>query len=115
MAVTRIARIFPTLCLFTVSAAVPLHAAAPDPGSVCLKTEDIQRTEIVSDKSILFHMRDGKIWRNDLRTACPMLKVSPYTEKLTTDLICANQQFIHLALTGNDCALGDFTEVTAPR
>lgn len=111
MTVTQIASIYPLILLCAVSAAVPLQAAAPDPGSVCLKTEDIERTEIVSDKSILFHMRDGKIWRNDLRIACPMLKVSPYTEKLTTGLVCANQQFIHLALTGNDCALGNFTEI----
>lgn len=115
MTASRIAGIYPTLLLFAVSAAVPLRAAAPDPGSVCLKTQDIERTEIVSDRSILFDMRDGKIWRNDLRTACPMLKVSPYTEKLTTDLICSNQQFIHLMLTGNDCALGDFTEVAPQR
>ncbi|HEX5281171.1 MAG TPA: hypothetical protein VFW28_13915 [Micropepsaceae bacterium] len=107
----RFAKIIPMLAVFAVPAAVPLQATAADSGGVCLKTENIQRTEIISDRSILFHMRDGRIWRNDLRTACPMLKVSPYTEKLTTDLICANQQFIHLLLTGNDCALGVFTEV----
>jgi hypothetical protein len=39
-----------------------------------------------------------------------MLKVSPYTDKLTGDLVCANQQFIHLTITG-DCALGNFRQV----
>jgi hypothetical protein len=56
-------------------------------------------------------MRGGKIWRNDLRQACPMLSVSPFIEKLTTDLVCANQQFIHVTLTGDNCSLGSFTEV----
>jgi hypothetical protein len=111
MTVVRATCVIPALLLFMVPAAAPLRAAGGDSASVCLKTEDIQRTEIVSDRAILFHMRDGKIWRNDLRAACPMLKVSPYTEKLTSDLICSNQQFIHLMLTGNDCALGGFTEV----
>lgn len=112
---TRIASIAITLVVLGLPGAVPLQAAAPDPTKVCLNTRDIERTNVISDRSILFYMRDGKIWRNDLRSACPMLKVSPYTEKLTSDLVCANQQFIHLTLTGDDCALGDFTEVAAPR
>lgn len=90
-------------------------AAAPSGPDVCLNVRDIARTEIPNDRTILFHMRDGKVWRNDLRTACPMLMTSPYTEKLTTDLICANQQFIHLTVTGDDCALGSFTQVAPPR
>jgi hypothetical protein len=97
--------------LLAAPSPLPLQAAAPDGASVCLNVHDIERTEIPNDRSILFHMRDGKVWRNDLRTACPMLKVSPYTEKLTSDLICANQQFIHLTITGDECALGNFTQV----
>jgi hypothetical protein len=100
--------------VLALSGSVPLQAAAPDAGKVCLNTREILRTNVVSDRSILFYMRDGRVWRNDLRTNCPMLKVSPYTEKLTSDLVCANQQFIHLTLTGDDCALGDFTEVATP-
>lgn len=112
---TRIASISLALTLSGLSGAVPLQAAAPDPAKVCLNTRDIERTDAVSDRSILFYMRDGKIWRNDLRAACPMLRVSSYTEKLTSDLVCANQQFIHVTLTGDDCALGDFTEVATPQ
>ena len=99
--------------LSLLAASVPLHveAAAPDGASVCLNTRDIERTQVLNDRAILFHMRDGKIWRNDLRQACPMLSVSPFIEKLTSDLVCANQQFIHVTLTGDDCSLGKFTEV----
>ncbi len=32
------------------------------------------------DKTIIFHMRDGKVWRNTLRTVCPMLRISPCTK-----------------------------------
>ena len=100
-----------------LAASADSQPAAPQQRSanVCLNVRDIQRTETPDDQTILFHMRDGKIWRNRLKMACPMLKVSPFTEKLTTDLICANQQFIHVALTGNDCALGDFTPLAEQR
>ena len=112
---TRIAPISAAILLLAASTPVQLQAVALDGASVCLNLRDVERTEIPNDRSILFYMRDGKIWRNDLRTACPMLKVSPYTEKLTSDLICANQQFIHLTLTGDDCALGNFTQIAPER
>jgi hypothetical protein len=89
--------------------------AAPNPANVCLNTRDIQRTETPSDRTILFHMRDGKIWRNTLRTNCPMLRISPFTQVLHTDMVCANQQIIHIALTGNSCVLGDFTPAPPQR
>jgi hypothetical protein len=100
-----------------LAASVPLYvqAAAPDGADVCLNLRDIERTQVLNDRAILFHMRDGRIWRNDLRQACPMLSVSPFIEKLTTDLVCANQEFIHVTLTGDNCSLGSFTEVAPPR
>jgi hypothetical protein len=91
------------------------QAPAPPPANVCLNVQDIQRTEAVDDRTILFHMRGGKVWRNTLRTACPMLKVSPFTQKVTGDLVCSNAQFIHVNMTGNDCALGEFTPLPSPR
>jgi hypothetical protein len=102
--------------LFAVSAPAIAQPAASRPANVCLNVRDIQRTEAVDDQTILFHMRGGKIWRNTLKAACPMLKVSPFTEVLNSgELVCANQQFIRLALTGNQCVLGDFTPVAPAR
>jgi hypothetical protein len=92
-----------------------VKAADPSPPKVCLNVHDIQRTETPDDRTIVFHMRDGKVWRNTLRTACPMLRTSPYIQKLNGDLVCSNQQFIHLTLTGDDCALGDFSPAPAQR
>ena len=86
-----------------------VQAADPAPPKVCLNVRDIQRTETPNDRTIVFHMRNGKVWRNTLRTACPMLRTSPYVQKLNGDLVCSNQQFIHVIQTGDDCALGDFT------
>lgn len=85
-------------------------AASGNASKVCLNLRDIQRTEIPNDQTIIFHMRDGKVWQNRLKTVCPMLKVSPYTQIIRgTDTVCSNQQFIHVIQTGNDCVLGDFT------
>ncbi len=108
---------FAVAALLAVASAPALaQAAATPPANVCLNVRDIQRTETPDDRTVLFHMRDGKVWRNRLRTVCPMLKVSPFTQVLHSgDLVCSNQQFIHVMLTGDDCALGEFTPLAAQR
>ena len=98
-----------------LAASAPAEVPAPASSSQCINVRDIQRTEIQDDQTIVFHMRDGKLWQNRLRRLCPMLKTSPYTQVLHSDLVCANQQFIHPTRTGDTCALGDFTLVGAPR
>ncbi len=99
-----------TLLLVLPVASVSAQAPAPNPGRVCLNIRDVQRTETPDDRTILFHMRNGKIWRNTLKQVCPMLTTSPYTQVLRNgDLVCANQQFIEVNLTGNTCMLGEFT------
>jgi len=100
--------------VLAATAASGVQAPASSPASnVCLFSRNIQRTEVVNDRTILFHMRDGKVWRNTLRRVCPLLTTSPYTQNLHTDQVCANQQFIHVTRTGDTCALGDFTPVAA--
>jgi hypothetical protein len=101
--------------LFGFSVDTQVKAADQSPAKVCLNVREIQRTETPDDKTIIFHMRDGKVWRNTLRTVCPMLRISPYTQKLNGDLVCSNQQFIHVNLTGDDCVLGDFSPASAGR
>ena len=83
---------------------------ASSPARICLDLREVQRTETPDDRTILFHMRDGKIWRNTLKQNCPMLRISPYTQVLQNgERVCANQQFIHVLQTGNTCTLGEFT------
>ena len=94
---------------------VGAQAPASSPASVCLSARNIQRTEVQDDRTILFHMRDGKVWINRLRQVCPMLKTSPWTQVLHgADQVCANQQFIHVIRTGDTCALGEFTPALTP-
>jgi hypothetical protein len=105
------------LSLLWLASSSPLTFAADEssPPKVCLYVSNIQRTETPDDRTILFHMRDGKVWQNRLRQNCPSLRFSPFTQQLHTDQICSNQQFIHVALTGDNCALGDFTPAEPKR
>lgn len=110
-----------TLILASSAAFVLGSAAAVDSktsatsASVCLNVRDIQRTEAKDDRTIDFYMRDGRVWRNTLRQLCPMLRTSPFSQVLKSgDLVCGNQQFIHVLQTGDMCALGDFMLLTPP-
>ena len=103
---------------FVLASSVDLvgaQAPAPSPATVCLNVRNIHRTEVQDDRTILFHMRDGRVWQNKLRRICPMLKTSPYTQVLHNDQVCSNQQFIHVTQTGDTCPLGDFTPVDSSR
>ena len=99
-----------------LAASAPAEVPAPPAqSSLCINSRNIQRTEVQDDQTILFHMRDGRVWQNKLRRVCPMLKTSPFTQVLHSDQVCANQQFIHVTQTRDTCALGDFTLINAPR
>jgi hypothetical protein len=91
-----------------VDAAVPAKAR-----NVCLNASNIQRTQAKDDRTLDFYMRDGTVWRNTLRQLCPMLRTSPFSQVLNSgDLVCSNQQFIHVLQTGDMCALGDFVQLS---
>jgi len=97
------------LLLLSVGPAVA-QGPAPTAGRVCLQLREVQRTETPDDRTILFHMRDGKTWRNTLKQNCPMLRTSPWAQVLQNgEMVCSNQQFIHVLQTGNTCTLGEFT------
>lgn len=90
------------------AAALAQGSAAPA-RHVCLFARNIEHTEAKEDKVLLFHMRNGDVWRNDLKTPCFGLKTYGYSERLFGDQVCANAQTIHVLRTGSACQLGDFT------
>jgi hypothetical protein len=115
MSMRIIAPIAGAILVLATSAAVSVETPPSSPATVCLNLRNIQRTEVQDDRTILFHMRDGKVWQNKLRRVCPMLKTSSYTQVLHNDQVCSNQQFIHVTQTGDTCALGDFMPMNAVR
>ena len=85
----------------------------PDPNTVCLDPEYIVSTQTLDARTIIFHMRDGAVWRNTLVAPCPQLvnTTGGFTQVVHTQRICANQQNITVNQTGNVCRLGPFVRV----
>lgn len=84
---------------------------------VCINTGQIDHLSYPDDKTILFHMRSGKvkIWRNDLPLACPGLK---FEQAIAYEIhggeICANMQVVYVLRRWTPCMLGNFTPYTPP-
>jgi hypothetical protein len=99
-----------TVAVFTALLALgaamgPALAEAP----ICLKSQLIDRTTVVNPKTILFRMKDGKVYRSDLRTPCLGLKFNGFVYSSPYDEICGGQQTIRVISTNEVCQLGRFT------
>ncbi len=78
-------------------------------GNVCLRTNDIRNTTVPDDKTILFHMNDGKVWKNELLGRCVGLKYNGFVYEATPpNQICGNLQTIRVIQTGSVCMMGAF-------
>ena len=95
-----------------LSASVPVSAQAPGE-NVCLNVTEIQTTQATDMRTIVYRMRNGDVWRNDLAFACPDLlnfSAGGYSQTLHTGWVCANKHTI-TTQTGSVCRLGRFTRV----
>ena len=95
-----------------LSTSVPVSAQAPG-ANVCLNVTEIQTTQATDMRTIVYRMRNGDVWRNDLAFACPDLlnfSAGGYSQTLHTDWVCANKHTI-TTQTGSVCRLGRFTRV----
>jgi|SwirhisoilCB3_FD_contig_51_4282908_length_1432_multi_11_in_0_out_0_2 hypothetical protein len=100
-------------CLFAggvFAAAVP---ASADVVPACIQPHLIDHTQVVDSKTILFHMRGGKIWQNNLPVSCSGLKLHGFVVRGQDNQICGGQG-ISLVETGSVCMLGKFTSYEAP-
>jgi hypothetical protein len=87
----------------------------PVAGPACLEASLVDSTGVVDDRTILFHMRNGAVWKNTLRQSCANLKFRRgFSEIVRSGEICANKQIISVLGTKNTCQLGDFTLVSRP-
>ena len=96
------------LCLIAVSA--PALAA-----TVCLSTRDMKQTKPKDDGSaITFTMRDGSVWRNDLRGSCPDLRFNGFAWTIHDPAaqVCENEQTLRVLRSGEICQLGKFTQIS---
>jgi hypothetical protein len=94
--------------------AVPSAWAQPGHLPICLSTRNIANTSPAPDgTAITFRMRDGSVWRNDLRGRCPDLKWDGFSWSTSDPMeqICENEQTLKLMHTGETCGLGKFTQL----
>jgi hypothetical protein len=90
----------------SVSAQMP---SAEDAGKhVCLWTYNIDHTHVVNPKTILFYMKNGTVYRNDLKAACPGLEFHGFSYVTRSDQICGPEIGIRVIRTGEACSLGEF-------
>lgn len=94
----------------------PLHPADVKHNSVCLWTYLIDHTSTLDPSTILFHMRNGKIWKNTLPVPCPALKFHGFSFLTQDEYVCSNMQSIAVIETHEACMLGAFEPyVPAPK
>lgn len=85
------------------------------PGTVCIRTMDIDHTRAPDDHTILFYMRDGKVWSTTLASNCPELSFNGFVYGPTPpDNICGNLQTIRVIRSGAVCEMGPLVPVTPP-
>jgi len=77
-------------------------------------TGSIDHTKVVDPQTVLFYMRDGKIWKNTLRGPCRGLELHGFSFVTHYDEVCSNAAAIQVIQTGEVCQLGYFTPYTAP-
>jgi len=92
---------------------------APTTGAVCLRLSDspadaIDHTHVVDPTTILFYMRDGKVWKNTLAQPCPGLMLHGFAFKTSHDELCSNRQGIEIIETHQVCVLGTFVRYVPP-
>lgn len=90
----------------------------PKPKSVCINTGDIDHLSYPDNKTILFHMRSGKvrIWRNDLKRECSGLTFERgVAYEINGGVICSNMQVVYVINRWIPCMLGPFTPYEEPK
>ena len=85
----------------------------------CIDLIRIDRSEVVDDQTILFHMKGGKIWRNRLPYKCPQLGFEKaFSHKTSINRLCSIDTITVLNTTarmpGATCGLGEFEAYTPP-
>jgi len=91
-------------------------SARPNNNGVCLRTEDIDHTEILTDSAIIFYMKTGKPYVNTMHFPCPSLKMEDGFDYVTDfPEVCSNAQTIRVLRSGTFCELGQFTPFDASK
>lgn len=98
----------------------PATAEAGKPETTdCVDLIRIDRSEVLDDQTILFHMKGGKVWKNTLPYKCPRLGFEKaFIHKTSINRLCSVDTITVLDTTtrmpGPSCGLGKFEAYTPP-
>ena len=84
------------------------------PKSQCLWAYMIDHTTYVKPNTLLFHMKNGKIYQNALATPCNGLAFHGFVYVVHADTVCGNAQSIRVLETHEVCQLGAFAPYEKP-
>ena len=88
-------------------------AVQPAAAGVCLNVKSIRNSDVAKDgRAITFEMKDGKIWRNDLKGQCPDLWFNGFSWRVQADTVCDDEPGLRVIHSGQICQLGKFTAMT---
>jgi Family of unknown function (DUF6491) len=115
-----------TLTAMTALASAAAHAQrgdgdgdAAEETRSCIDLMDIDRTRVADDDTILFYMRGGDIYRNDLPNSCPNLEFEErFMYRVTlrqlcdVDVITVIDDLGFGFMPGASCGLGKFQPIS---
>lgn len=80
---------------------------------MCINPSDIVSSGSKDGKTMIFHMRDGRVLVNHLRGSCPDLRFNGYVWVVHgPDLVCEDEQSLRVMQSGQICILGKFDPPT---
>ena len=95
--------------------ASPQRAGGDDATTDCINLRDIDRTRVVDEDTLLFYMRGGEVYRNDLPNRCPNLDFDQrfmyrvqQNRLCNTDIITVIDDIGFGFTPGASCGLGKF-------
>ena len=86
----------------------------------CVTSREIEDTDAITDRVVLFHMKNGRTYRNDLPHSCPQLTrdgsafafQTPSSQLCAIDIIQVMEPTTRFAYGA--CTLGKFTRYELP-
>lgn len=100
-------------CLFSCAAIAAAGQVSAAEAPVCLQSRSIDHTHVVDSKTVLFYMRGGQIWQNDLPAPCTGLNLHGFVVRAGYGEICGGQG-VTLLQVQEACMLGKFKPYSAP-
>jgi hypothetical protein len=111
--------LIPALAAALVSSAFAQRDDDDDETRSCINLREIDRTRVPNEDTILFYLRGGDVYRNNLPNRCPNLDFDErFMYRVTgnrlcdTDVITVIEDLGFGFLPGATCGLGEFQPIT---